>query len=446
MSRQLHCLNGHQWSSTLREENCPVCGAAAEFSPDRPEGAFRTNPGLPNARAADFPEPRQRPGGRSRFDRSDSSADRPNKPFPTALVVVLILVAVGVPLVLLMGLGGMVFWGIRSLATAPVGPPAAALQNVDGPDDTLEGHLGPVAALVFDKDNLVVGSGGADATGKRWVGEIKLWDLNSHRGRLANGKEHGMIRGLALTEDGATLASVSADGTVQLWDMPAGKGRRLLGARADGSSCLALTGDGKMAAISSGGGTDGGKLVPGNILVWDVVQDKQIALLKGHGGSVNALAFSRDGRTLLSGSDDKTVRLWDAPAGKELANFRVHREVVWGVAFTPDGALAASASGDGTIGLWDVPGRRLAGQLTGMPGSVGCVAFLPDGKRLVAGTGVFNAFGEIWLWDVPTRAVRHIFPGHINSVSHLAVSRDGQKVASVTVQDQVVFLWDIPEE
>jgi WD40 repeat protein len=75
--------------------------------------------------------------------------------------------------------------------------------------------------------------------------------------------------------------------------------------------------------------------------------------LKGHSGSVRAMAFSRDGKLLASASRDKTVKLWDVGSGAELQTLRGHLDWVNAMAFSQDGKILASASSDGTVKLWD---------------------------------------------------------------------------------------------
>ena len=99
--------------------------------------------------------------------------------------------------------------------------------------------------------------------------------------------------------------------------------------------------------------------------------------LLGHRGFVRGLAFPPDGRQLVSGSEDKSVRRWDLASGGELATFHGHTGFVHCVAFSPDGVLAASGSLDGTVKLW--PAAAPDSQVTFRNGSgwVGALAFHP---------------------------------------------------------------------
>jgi len=68
---------------------------------------------------------------------------------------------------------------------------------------------------------------------------------------------------------------------------------------------------------------------------------------------VNGVAFSPDGKRIVTASWDKTARVWDADSGQELRKLEGHTGYVYGVAFSPDGQRIATASGDNTARVWD---------------------------------------------------------------------------------------------
>ena len=84
---------------------------------------------------------------------------------------------------------------------------------------------------------------------------------------------------------------------------------------------------------------------------------------------VNSVAFSPDGKTLASGSEDATIKLWDVASGKELRTLAGHSGCVDSVAFSPDGKTLASGSDDSTIKLWDVASGKKLRTLAGPAGA-----------------------------------------------------------------------------
>src|SRR5439155_12860072 len=103
---------------------------------------------------------------------------------------------------------------------------------------------------------------------------------------------------------------------------------------------------------------------------------------KGHTAPVRGVAFSPDGKTALSGSEDGTMFLWDLATGQALRPFKGHAQgaEVKGVAFSPDGRTAISASSDSTLILWDVATATLLRTFKGLTQVVNYVSIRQDGK------------------------------------------------------------------
>ena len=122
-----------------------------------------------------------------------------------------------------------------------------------------------------------------------------------------------------------------------------------------------------------------------------------MAVLTSHGGAVDSVAFSHDGKTLATGNADGTVRLWDVATHRQIAALTGPVGAVNSVAFSPDGATLATGNGDGTVRWWDVAShRQVHSPLTSHDGPVLGVAFSPDGATLATR----NHDGTVWLWDL----------------------------------------------
>ncbi len=176
------------------------------------------------------------------------------------------------------------------------------------------------------------------------------------------------------------------------------------------------------------------------IRLWDLATGQQRHRLAKHHHGVFAVAFAADGRHLVSGSADDTVRLWDPAAGHELHLFAGLHHGALAVALSPDGKTVAAAGSGGTISLWDlaaVKKRPKPRQLAGHAGGVASVAFSADGTRLVSGGGD----NRVRLWDIATGHEVRVFQGHDGRITSVAFA-DGGMLASGS-EDRTLRLWDV---
>jgi len=165
--------------------------------------------------------------------------------------------------------------------------------------------------------------------------------------------------------------------------------------------------------------------------------------LRGHTGPVTCVAFSPDGKRIVSSSDDLTIRVWDAETGQELFALKGHQLPVACVTFSPDGKRLASAGGDRPaevaceLKVWDVEKRTELLNLKGHRSVVDCIVYSPDGKRLA--TGSWDKTAKVW--DAETGKELLTLKGHIWAVGAIAWSPDGKQIGTGG-RDNKVKVWD----
>ncbi|KAF5362819.1 hypothetical protein D9757_014260 [Collybiopsis confluens] len=190
---------------------------------------------------------------------------------------------------------------------------------------------------------------------------------------------------------------------------------------------------------------DGTRIVSGSndkmVRIWDATTGIQIGeSLHGHDHSVTSVAFSPDGTRIVSGSGDKTVRIWDATTGIQVGeSLQGHNEGVKSVALSPDGTRIVSGSFDRTVRIWDATaGIQVGGSLQGHDHGVTLVAFSPDGTRIVSG----SHDKTVRIWDATTGIpIGESLQGHDDWVNSVAFSPDGTRIVSGS-HDKTVRIWD----
>ena len=156
-----------------------------------------------------------------------------------------------------------------------------------------------------------------------------------------------------------------------------------------------------------------------------------------HSGAVNKAVFSPDGKTILSASIDRTLKLWDAVSGKEIHSFQGHTDFVWSGVFSSDGKTVLSASDDNTLKLWDVGSGKEIRSFQENPSSVWSGVFSPDGKTILSASGDCT----LKLWDAVSGKEIRSFQGHKSSVRSGIFSGDGKTILSASI-DKTLKLWD----
>jgi len=210
---------------------------------------------------------------------------------------------------------------------------------------------------------------------------------------------------------------------------PGGPLIRILEGHTDFVRVVVVTPDGKHVISGSDDNT---------LRVWDIESGKEIQTLEVLTCSVDAVAVTPDGKHAILGSYDNTLRVWDIESREEIQTLEGHTSWVSAIAVTPDGKNAISGSWDNTLRVWDIKSGKEIQTLKGHNNWVNAVALTPDGKHAISG----SRDNTLKVWDIERGKEIQALKGHNNWVSSVAVTTDGKHAISGSC-DNTLRVWDI---
>lgn len=194
--------------------------------------------------------------------------------------------------------------------------------------------------------------------------------------------------------------------------------------------------------------SDGKYLVTGSadhsVQLWEVKTGRAIRKYLGHSGAVTSIAITPDDHLILSGSVDNTLRLWNLNSGLEIRRFDGHTDQIHDVDISRNGRFAVSASRDLTVRRWDMRTGEELQCFSGHESYVTSVAFSPAGSKVLSG-----GFDEIFLWDIKTAAVEVRIEDILVEPEVLAFLPDGRHILAGTCgivapwKPQSIQVWDL---
>ena len=152
---------------------------------------------------------------------------------------------------------------------------------------------------------------------------------------------------------------------------------------------------------------------------------------------VNSVAISSDGKTIVSGSYDNSVKIWERASGELLKTLEGHKGWVTSVAISNDGKTIVSGSVDKSVKIWDRASGKLLKTLEGHTNGVNSISISTDGKTIVSGSGD----NSVKIWERASGKLLKTLEGHTESVSSVAISTDGKTIVSGS-NDNSVKIWD----
>lgn len=267
-------------------------------------------------------------------------------------------------------------WRPDGKAIALGGYQSVRLMDAAGQVETskLAGHADAVRALAWSKDGSILAAAGG-VPGRK--GEVKIWKADGTLQATISGHSD-CIYGLAISPDGKTIATSSYDKLIKLWDAATGKEIRTLKDHIDAIYALDFSPDGK-------------RLVSGaadrSIKVWNPETGERLFTMSEPTDGVNSVAVSPDGKWIAAAGQDKTIRVWALEEkGATLKNSMIaHEDAILRIIWSRDGKTLLTSSADRSLKLFRAADLKELKMIGGQPDWSYAMEYSPDGSRVALG-------------------------------------------------------------
>ena len=288
------------------------------------------------------------------------------------------------------------------------------------------GHTDAVDTVCLSADGNLALSGSRDNT-------IRVWNLNSNKCiRIIKGHSWRVLKAV-LSIDGsiAVSAEKSLNNDAYVWNIESGyshyddvKHEKMI-------TSLRFSNNGKSIVSSSWDKT---------LKIWKVENKSNIKTLKGHLLWIEDIAFSPDGKFLVSGGEDKSLYIWDIKTGNIIKKISGHQSRITSIKFLKNGKYIVTGARDSLIIIWDIEKGINFVTYKGHSDFVESLALSADDNLIFSGGGIYDK--NIHYWEIRTGQIIKTLKGHKNKVKCLTISPDGLYLISAS-WDSTIRIWDI---